>query len=140
MANCCSDSVVFYSFDNNEAVKKFAEDIENYFEPRKLSECWFGGFLSEKGIDVSGFSIRGTLIYYEAEETNVLIDVESAWHPLLEAYKVLAKLYNLNFVVKAEEPGFEIYINTDVEGNFFAERYVAHVSDFNSKNSITLLF
>ncbi|MBP2070769.1 hypothetical protein [Thermoanaerobacterium butyriciformans] len=47
-----------------------------------------------------------------------------AWKPMIDAYNKIADMYNLNFVVKAEEPGHEIYINTDITGKYFPERYI----------------
>jgi hypothetical protein len=50
--------------------------------------------------------------------------METAWSPLPEVYEKFAEKYGLSFVYIAEECGCEIYVNTDVEGRFFTDRYI----------------
>jgi hypothetical protein len=50
--------------------------------------------------------------------------METAWNPLPEVYEKFAEKYGLSFVYIADEPGCEIYVNTDIEGKFFTDRYI----------------
>lgn len=57
--------------------------------------------------------------------TDNILEVESddAWAPMVDFYEFIAALYNVNYVYEAEEPGSEIYINTDKDDLFFKDWY-----------------
>lgn len=57
---------------------------------------------------------------------NFIISIESAWYPIISKIEdIVYKLYDgkLWCVGTAEEPGFDIYINTDDTGEFYETRY-----------------
>lgn len=57
---------------------------------------------------------------------NFTISIESAWSPVISKIEdIVYKLYDgkLWCVGTAEEPGFDIYINTDETGEFYETRY-----------------
>lgn len=57
---------------------------------------------------------------------NFTISIESAWSPIISKIEdIVYKLYDgkLWCVGTAEEPGFDIYINTDETGEFYETRY-----------------
>ena len=57
---------------------------------------------------------------------NFIISIESAWSPIISKIEdIVYKLYDgkLWCVGTAEEPGFDIYINTDDTGEFYETRY-----------------
>ncbi|MBN2951617.1 MAG: hypothetical protein JTJ21_13790 [Holdemanella sp.] len=57
---------------------------------------------------------------------NFIISIESAWYPIISKIEdIVYKLYDgkLWCVGTAEEPGFDIYINTDETGEFYETRY-----------------
>ena len=57
---------------------------------------------------------------------NFTISIESAWSPVISKIEdIIYKLYDgkLWCVGTAEEPGFDIYINTDDTGEFYETRY-----------------
>jgi hypothetical protein len=57
---------------------------------------------------------------------NFTISIESAWSPVISKIEdIVYKLYDgkLWCVGTAEEPGFDIYINTDDTGEFYETRY-----------------
>lgn len=57
---------------------------------------------------------------------NFTISIESAWSPVISKIEdIVYKLYDgkLWCVGTAEEPGFDIYINTDETGEFYDTRY-----------------
>lgn len=57
---------------------------------------------------------------------NFTISIESAWYPVISKIEdIVYKLYDgkLWCVGTAEEPGFDIYINTDETGEFYETRY-----------------
>jgi len=77
-----------------------------------------------------GMTLRASLESIEdyTDDTvtpHVNIMFESAWSPCEEFFeKFLADNFpNLKMVMIAEEPGNEVYVNTDVEGIIFTDRY-----------------
>ena len=132
MPNWCSNSIAFYQEDGgSDRLAKFYADINRTYgllrggKPKHAeSPDWAGHFLKDHGVDVENLYTRGFLEYYEIEETHVRIDMETAWGPIPELYTEMAKVYDLKFVYCASEPGSEVYVNTDKEGRFFADRYM----------------
>ena len=63
--------------------------------------------------------------------TALMVETITAWNPATELFDTiidkhyLDNRYNrlIDFVYTAEEPGFNIYINTDTEGRFFSDRF-----------------
>ena len=131
MPNWCSNALAFYQEDGgSDRMAQFYADISRTFglmrgEKPKHSENpdWAGHFLKDHGVDVENMYTRGFVQHYEIDKTHVRIDIETAWGPIPELYDEMAKLYDLKYVYCAEEPGSEVYINTDSEGRFFVERY-----------------
>lgn len=134
MPNWCTDQVVFIS--NNVAnLLKLEQDLDDALRLiDEGDETWIGRLLRYKGADVINTYCRG-FIYYasdkeEVEETELFsLNVNSAWEPLIDVYNWMAEHYDLEYVLTAEEPGCGIYINTDVEGNIFGDRYYVEHDD-----------
>lgn len=97
-----------------------------------VSEDWFGNMLlaagySMKEIDEGGFPCRGLIYAVELEDDGetVYIGAECAWNPYYDTMEVLLneKYKGLSFVMRAEEPGCEIFINTDRTFTKFKDRW-----------------
>jgi hypothetical protein len=128
MPNWTSNSIAFYQEDGgNDLLEAFYTDIEryqNFADVNGSLSNWCGHYLIASKINPDDLSCRGFFTNCELHDSHVRIDMESAWSPLPEVYDLLAEKYNLLYVYIADEPGCEIYVNTDVEGRFFTDRYI----------------
>lgn len=130
MPNWCATTVIFTGDKSN--LKRFHSDFMK--AQRSITEGdpgWIGKLLVYKGIDWKNVDCRGFYDYIRFEDDHVTLDSEDAWGPCTEVYDIFAKIYNLSYVLKAEEPGCGVYINTDIEGQFFPEKYIFEVYDAN---------
>lgn len=131
MPNWCTDQVVFTS-SNLDNLLNLERDLDDALRLiNEGDETWIGRLLRYKGEDVGKFYCRG-FIYYasdkeEVEETEQFtLNVNSAWVPAIDVYDWIAEQYDLDYVLAAEEPGCDIYINTDVTGDIFGQRYYVY--------------
>ena len=134
MPNWCNNSIAFYQADGgNDMLDAFYADIKkcrDYKDPATgKSSDWIGYWLESNRVDTDTIYSRGFLSWCEMYSNYVHVDMETAWAPLPEVYSIMAKKYNLSYVYIAEEPGSEIYVNTDSEGRFFATRYMINSFD-----------
>lgn len=60
--------------------------------------------------------------------------------PMYGAYKAIAEHYGVKFVMRAEEPGTMIYVNTDTSGTYFTDRYKVWLGDRPADGSLDGLF
>lgn len=97
-------------------------------------EGWFGNLFIAAGYKVHDgelrdYNLRGfnTEVELRDAETDphVAIFVEMAWSPEYRGmWDMLSEKYpGLGFVMEAEEPGCEVYVNTDTTGDFFPEKW-----------------
>ena len=130
MANVCCDDIYFYSKSDSGSLDALWEDLETsiIFCPDENLAAIENLFLL-KEIPTDGLSLRGTVIYMERNEENILLSVSAAWSPLYDAYNAIAEAYRLSFVMQSIEPGCEIYINTDHSGTCFPHEYTVSVED-----------
>ena len=142
MANLCNNTM--YIFAENSAgaanlkkvykIIKQGEELDNSVyriasELRDdLTEAELDREIRQCGLNQE---CRGWLIdveYNKATEANkkeyIRVDYESKWSPCLALWHVALKPYGLKQVTLAEEPGCEVYVNTDEKGIFFPEKYV----------------
>ena len=65
------------------------------------------------------------------------IQIESAWCPAISRFKEwVQSIYpNIDVVGTCEEPGCSIYVNTDVDGNFYTTRYCLEICRNDEYNS-----
>ena len=64
----------------------------------------------------------------------------SAWSPPYEAYSRIAESFWISFVLQAEEPGFSIYINTDMDKKFLTVEYKVYLRERPEDHSLDSLF
>lgn len=142
MANYCYNTVNFYCDPSNaevlEGFRKLIEDFCKDSNYNQLSE--FAKMIEDKyGIKFSDtFDGRDSINHYDAEisdgsyinkEGNSVeivffaVDIESAWSPVLPSLDVILKTVPqfsvISYEAVCEEPGMEIYINTDELHKFF---------------------
>lgn len=68
--------------------------------------------------------------YIESMDSWILdIQIESAWCPAIDRFKEwIQSIYpNIDVVGTCEEPGNCVYVNTDVDGNFYTTRYALSI-------------
>ena len=129
MPNWCNNSIAFYQEDGgNDRLPAFFADVQKYTDHKDPetgeSSNWVGHLLKANGIDTNSLYARGFFSCSEFCDNHVRVDMETAWAPLPEVYDLIAEKYNLRYVYIAEEPGCEVYVNTDTEGRFFSTRYL----------------
>jgi hypothetical protein len=126
--NWTSNSIAFYQEDGGkDLLEAFYTDIEryqNFADVNGSPSNWCGHYLIASKINPDDLSCRGFFTNCELHSNHVRIDMETAWSPLPEVYEKFAEKYGLSFVYIAEECGSEIYVNTDVDGKFFTDRYI----------------
>ena len=129
MSNICCDDVYFYSQSNPEYLAALWEDLETSIAfCRNEDLAWIGNLFELKDIPTEGISIRGTVIYMERNQDNILLSTSAAWSPLY-AYHAIAESYQVDFAMQSIEPGCNIYINTDHSGQYFPDHYAVSIED-----------
>lgn len=149
MANWCYNCIAIYRNDlRGESLRQIQDlyvKLKSFGtvgsvlgEPKKdsegkyVSQDWYGNLLMMCGIPEKDVECRGSIqdvqwINDKYEDGGwIKIETETAWSPQVEDVvgKMLEDYYpDLNYEFIAEEPGCEIYINTDVSGRFFVDRY-----------------
>lgn len=151
MANWCTNDVIFHGEKANiltmwvlieqAFTKEFKELIRTKFE--RADTNWCGYLVFMFGGSVDGVTLnKGHLIEDPSSEhiscrgflegdpelspdkKEIRLFVESAWLPLSELWQLMADLCEVEVDYVAEEPGCGIYINTDVSGRYFIDRYI----------------
>lgn len=128
MANYCSNCIAFYGDDIGklEAFRKLMDDgckyVRNFVMKCGYSEEETHSFTDGRDtfVEVPDVVSKDDTSYY------FIIQTESAWSPHVEVFsKVIEEHYDdqIEFVHCSEEPGFEIYVNTDTDGRFFSDQY-----------------
>lgn len=142
MANLCNNTMRIFAEDSTGAANlkkvyeiiKRGEELNNsvYRIASELRED-----LTEEELDAvieksdSIQECRGSLIFVEYTQATenddreyIQVDYESKWTPCLALWDIALEPYHLKQVTLAEEPGYEVYINTDKSGKYFPEKYV----------------
>lgn len=142
MPNWCMTMVGVKANANDEAavnqLKALREEAESVLNKSAQGSDmgWIGMFLLNHGKDPSNISCRGFLS--DVFETTVkgdtmyfVIDENDAWGPkqdLWDAVMELPAYDKLSYVIRAEEAGCEVFVNTDDSGEIFPELYVLDYS------------
>jgi hypothetical protein len=130
MANICCDDVYFYSESHPEYLTALWEDLEtSIIFCRNEDLAWIGNLFRLKNISTDGISLRGTVIYMERNDDNILLGTSAAWSPLYDTYHAIAEAYQVDFAMQSIEPGCNIYINTDHSGQYFPDHYAVSIED-----------
>lgn len=71
---------------------------------------------------------------FNGKDWHVYIWMTTRWSPMIDGFnKLLSQYISLKGVYYAEEPGCEIYVNTDTEGLFFKVKYCIYDDDNGSE-------
>ena len=149
MANWCYNCIAIYRKDlRGESLrqiqdlyiklKSFGTADSILGEPRKNKDGvyepqdWYGNLLMMCGVPEKDVECRGSIQYIGWVDDRyedggwIKLETETAWAPQVEDVvgRMLEDYYpDLYYDFIGEEPGCEIYINTDKEGRFFTDRY-----------------
>lgn len=133
MPNWCSTSIMFDG--EIEEIKRFREELESIIKgPAKMANSfgdgWLGDIVIHYGYGWKEVPCRGEVSYIGDLEDqdngfgNFMITTTTAHAPLIETWDLVISNYSeIDYVYIAEEPGCQVFINTDTEGVYFKERY-----------------
>ena len=131
MPNWCTTSYVFRGNENE--IKDFYDKLKSFTSkeriPNNFGNFWLGNIVDGFGFDYNEIPCRGRIDYFpEPEDTDpdrLEFSTWTAWRPMIKMWdEIIAKFYpSLTYVLIAEEPGCDVYINTDIEGEDFTERF-----------------
>ena len=142
MANYCSNSVTYYS-DNQGQILNLYLRLRSAAEA--LGDMEMGSIrakplLAELGVDpetIEKLDGRTSIDYLgllveDEKPVGVQFDAESAWSPCDDFADILLRaIYpdrgDIEMVYTAEEPGCEVYVNTDVDHRFYKTVLVMNV-------------
>lgn len=135
MANYCYNDITICAKEENLVDLEFLHTNLCYLFEKNERYCddIFVELLTSFDKDPIRFDGRDNVNWYmdtiECNENgtyNFTISIESAWSPIISKIEnIIYELYEnkLWCVGTAEEPGFDIYINTDETGEFYETRY-----------------
>lgn len=160
MPNWCSNEVIFHGNPKKinvmyEIMKislgSFKDLVNQEYDRRndkRPDDSWIGYMAFLFGAAVGGKIFRNGEIQDESKDQiisrgflvtdpelsedgeEIRISVESAWSPLSDLWYFLANRCGVDVDFTAEEPGCEIYINTDTSGNYFTDRYHIYSEEY----------
>jgi len=137
MANPCSCRYAFYAdnesksellrlYNKLSAIMKPASVVKSSDDP-----SWLGNVAIAHDLNMEVIPCRGSiedLGDYEPSSDFFTLECETAWAPMDKLWEtVVAQYKGIAFVYIAEEPGSDIYTNTDVDGRFFPDRYLLEI-------------
>lgn len=160
MSNWCLTDYCFYADTDRgeEQLKKLYTALDRSISNKKrviksdFGDTWLGNVILEfcpQYLALTSDSIvcnynnenirfRGSIVNLtEPEEFKgdmFQVSVETAWEPMTEMWDMIlaeCRFDEVAYVYEAEEPGEGLYINSDTEGRFFADRFYIdlHISD-----------
>jgi len=98
--------------------------------PSQSDPNWIGGLLFHLGVYSSLYNCSGFFHAFDdesefaiQEDGGIEICINCAWGPLVEIFQLFADAYGQKYVFCAEEPNMGIYINTDISGQHFPDRF-----------------
>ena len=134
MANYCSNNIAFYSKDRAALQDLFAKinDVLDNTNNHSIYQLILKhGYSEEAAKKIT--DCRDYITYAEDKITDCpcgysyfKIDTESAWQPNMTTFFYLLQdkyANKISLVYTSEEPGSGVFINTDVDGLFFTDRY-----------------
>ena len=138
MANICCNRHAFYTQSENKdellrlhknlsAVMEAPSEAKNAYD-----QGWLGLVAIKHGLDwEKEISCRGMIEHlddYEPGNNFFTLESVTDWVPMDELWEaVIAQYKGVSFVYTAEECGERIYINTDIEGLYFPEKYLLEI-------------
>ena len=141
MPNYCDNKIGFICDEANTGeLKKLYDLLYNIFTtPYQckygFGDAWLGRVALAHGLDFDIIPCKGEILDVgdlDEGATHFRIAAETHWRPTLELWDAVIKQYTgIRYVYISDESGGGIYINTDIEGVCFPERYIiyAYISD-----------
>lgn len=140
MPNWCYTNISFNS-ENKNSLKKLYDFIERaisdeskYAKVSDFGSNWLGNVLLECDLmtldDVKNDKVpcrcRGSIIYVDKNDDQVIVDTETAWVPMMQIWQMVIEkleLDDVDIIYTAEEPGCELYWTNDpaVEDDYMIE-------------------
>ena len=136
MPNWCFTSLVVRG-DENEVrdlyeKMKSLEDRKETLVPNGFGKTWLGNLVTILGGDWDEVRCRGEWFNLALGDYECVLrfDTESAWTYPEELIDFLLEKYpGIDIYFSAEEPSMAIYLTNDVDGLYFADRYVLSQED-----------
>lgn len=131
MPNWCITDVTFISENKNELKRLYDNLIKLYDIPcpvkNDFGNWWFGNIAIFHNLSLENLRCRGKIAYVDEfylDDNCFRILTETAWEPLSEFWdKILEQYNNIKYVYMSEEPGAELYINSDTSGLIYPDRF-----------------
>lgn len=132
MANWCYTDFTFTG--KEEEVRDFCNKIKSFISKERVQNGfgndWLGNIVDGFGfnwnkIDCRGRALSVTEVEKYLSEAKFSVNVMTTWRPMIKMWdKIIEKYYpSVKYVFIAEEPGNEVFINTDEEGTFYKDRF-----------------
>lgn len=124
MANLCA-TMICIQHEDVEKLRKLEKQIDEWLKPKDKTgdDRWLGNIVINAGIrttergEPTFLKCRGEVNSIELieEENQIMIDVESAWVPMLEMWKKLLEKYlpDAPIVCSTEEIGLLLFFTND---------------------------
>lgn len=143
MANLCMDTVVFYaaSKEQEKGLAAFGQAVTScYYACTSPMEHGMRQIFEQNDISTDNICLSSDLLDMLWEEDRVTLYCTSKWSPIYEGYTRLAYHFGISFVLQAEEPGFDIYINTDTDREYLTTQYKVFLVEKPEDGSLDALF
>ena len=135
MPNWCSTDYTI--FGSEEKVRKAHDVVQEALQTVYVDadKGWLGNLLYYFGDYEEGTTYcRGFVqdvgdVVADGNESSFSIAVEDAWGPHEYPIENLCRKFGLQYVYCAEEPGCDVFVNTDISGKYYPQQYV--LDDFN---------
>lgn len=139
MPNWCSTTYAFYDNGNTENYNKFKNAMLKLYNEHMFdkTDLWLGTVAESFGLKVCDsfpYGLRGWITYVEDNNDHLTVDVQDAWSYHNGVFNLILEnsFDGVNYEMVAEEPGCEIYVNTDTEHKFFNDKYVMYIEDYDT--------
>ena len=122
MPNWCLTTITI-SHENEQKLKQFEEKLNEWMKGTEsgFGNAWLGNIVINSKIGTvdenpkTDLRCRGSVVYMERFENQLVIDTETAWVPMLKLWQKLLEKYlpGGELIYSAEECGCGIYCTND---------------------------
>ncbi len=143
MPNWCESKFAFVVDDlkNKSELKRLYDNLSKACnthcpEENGFGDSWLGHVAIIHNIPWKSIRCRGYISHiddFNDIANHFVIGTETAWGPLTDFGDCILEQYKgVSYVYMAEEEGNEIYINTDISGKIFPDKYMFYNEDVGS--------
>lgn len=143
MANICMDTIVFYAASDSQekGLATLRSAIAScYPVGTSVDDSRLSRIFEQNSIPTGGLCLRSNVVDASLDDSCITLYCDSAWSPMYEAYLSLAEHFGVSFELQAEEPGSNVYINTDMNGTYLPTHYKACLAEHPEDGSLDALF